>query len=99
MVHCRRSFHVRGIDLYGVGRVRWISCEGVSVYVCIRYLCIRLLVYKCTCVKGVITISVVFLSYTLDLGGGSLPPSPRSHVVEVVPPPWVELEVDIPPSN
>ena len=55
--------------------------------------CIRLLVYKCTCVKGVITMSVVFLSYTLDLGGGSLPPSPRSHVVEEVPPPWVELEV------
>ena len=42
---------------------------------------------------------VYSISYTLDLGGGSLPPSPRTHVVEVVPPPWVELEVDIPPSN
>ena len=39
------------------------------------------------------------ISCTLDLGGGSLRPSPRTHVVKVVPPPWVELEVDIPPSN
>ena len=32
MVHCRRSLHVRGIVLYGVGWVRWIPGEGVSVY-------------------------------------------------------------------